>query len=481
MVDSLPLRIFLASPGDLDNERTIVNSCVEEFNALNKTKYSEKFEVVGWEQVRGTARRPQEAINELIRESHFLIVLFKESWGSEPGSPWGYTSGTEEELFTGLLELGQPDQPMRDIWVAFVDCPSPDIQIEVLRKQMAQSHSMMYETIANSRELKEKLGNRLEGWAKSAESKVPKHINLTSSSGKDVLKPSRLRLDGEKLIELGQTSSGKALLEKAAALGGPVEFLAYAKFLSRHGELEKANTFIQEAIVYFSEETSRLYSPLAAEAFAEQAGVLRRQGRDIEAIGRLEHALTLLKESNSYTEKVRCWILDALGHAYRKTGNLPIARKKFEIASDLRRKSQEELGECQSLVNLARIDLETNDLDSAAKNATKVLMVLQGMPPTALYANALTLSAEILLKQRQVDKGILDAQHAVALNRQLANRYGEAISLYVLAECYRESGDKNEAEKHARDCLQLNQSMENKFGIQRAEGILKLLASLDVY
>ena len=63
----------------------------------------------GWERVRGTARRPQEAINELIGESHFLIGLFKASWGSEPGSPRGYASGTEEELFTGLLELGRAE------------------------------------------------------------------------------------------------------------------------------------------------------------------------------------------------------------------------------------------------------------------------------------------------------------------------------------------------------------------------------------
>jgi len=26
-----------------------------------------------------------------------MIVLFKKDWGSEPGSPWGYPSGTEEE------------------------------------------------------------------------------------------------------------------------------------------------------------------------------------------------------------------------------------------------------------------------------------------------------------------------------------------------------------------------------------------------
>ena len=108
MVDALPLRIFLASPGDLADEREVVRACIDEHRARHRGQSNAAYEVVGWERVRGTARRPQEAINELIGESHFLIALFKGSWGSEPGSPWGYTSGTEEELFTGLLELGLP-------------------------------------------------------------------------------------------------------------------------------------------------------------------------------------------------------------------------------------------------------------------------------------------------------------------------------------------------------------------------------------
>jgi integrase len=103
MTDALPLRIFLASPGDIADEREVVRLCVDEHRERGKDQSSVAYEVVGWERVRGTARRPQEAINELISESHFLIVLFKGSWGSEPGSPWGYSSGTEEELFTGLL------------------------------------------------------------------------------------------------------------------------------------------------------------------------------------------------------------------------------------------------------------------------------------------------------------------------------------------------------------------------------------------
>ena len=152
MVDALPLRIFLASPGDLENERTAVRLCVEEHNARRRQSSNVTYEVVGWDRVRGTARRPQEAINELIAESHFLIALFKRSWGSEPGSPWGYTSGTEEELFTALLDLGRAEALMRDVWVAFLRDSWPAEQVVKLRDQMSEHHSMMYESIDDVRE-----------------------------------------------------------------------------------------------------------------------------------------------------------------------------------------------------------------------------------------------------------------------------------------------------------------------------------------
>ena len=248
MVDALPLRIFLASPGDLADEREVARVCVDEYNARRSDESNATYEVVGWERVRGTARRPQEAINELIGESHFLVALFKEAWGSEPGSPWGYTSGTEEELFTGLLELGRAEQPMRDVWVAFLDHPSPANEIMNLRQQMSRHHSMMYESVGDIRELKDKLTERLEAWEASAGSKVPRQVDLLPSSGKDVLRAANLRLHGEKLVDLGQPEAGRAALREASVLGGPLEQLAYAKFLARHGELEEAFGATQRAI-----------------------------------------------------------------------------------------------------------------------------------------------------------------------------------------------------------------------------------------
>jgi tetratricopeptide (TPR) repeat protein len=476
VADALPLRIFLASPGDVGNERVAVRVCVEEHNARCRGDTKVTYEVVGWERVRGTARRPQEAINELIAESHFVIALFKGSWGSEPGSPWGYTSGTEEELFTGLLELGEAERPMRDVWVAFLDHASPAEQIVKLRDQMSHRHSMMYETIADIRDLKEKLTERLETWEALAGSKVVQHIDLLPSSGKEVLRSANLRLRGEKLVDLGQAVAGRTALKEAAVLGGPAEQLAYTRFLARHGDLDEAYAFTQRAIDEFTNGASSLHSPLAAEAFAAQAGVLRRQGRDIDAIGRLEQALTLLDERDAYGQKVRCRILDELGLARQKTGDTASARRDFEAALKSRRDSRQDLDVCQSLINLARLEVLVGDLKTAAAYADEVIATLRRSPPTALHANAEVLAAQVVLRQGRPDDGLPHAERALSLNRQIASRRGEAISLLLLAQCCHAAGRKIEARGRALACLEVNRSMGNEAGAQRAQWILDQLA-----
>jgi tetratricopeptide (TPR) repeat protein len=476
MADALPLRIFLASPSDLEDEREVVRACVDEHGVRRKGESNVTYEVVGWDRVRGTARRPQEAINELINESHFLVTLFKGSWGSEPGGPWGYTSGTEEELFTGLLELGRAEQPMRDVWVAFLNHPSPAEQIVKLRERMSRQHVMMYESISDTRDLKEKLTERLETWETLAGSKVPRHVDLLPSSGRDVLRAANLRLRGEKLVDLGQAEAGGTALREAAVLGGPVEQLAYARFLARHGDLDGAYDFTQKAIGHFASGASYLYSPLAAEAFAAQAGVLRRQRRDLDAIGRLEQALTLLDERDAYAQKVRWRILDDLGLAYQKTGDLQSARRNFEAALEARRDSGQGVEVCQSLVNLAKLEVRAGDLEAAAGYADEVVATLRETPPTALHANAEVLVAQVRLRQGRPDEGVPHAERALSLNRQIASRHGEAISLLLLAQCCRAAGRRREAEEYARSCLDVNRSMGNEEGAQRAQWILDQLA-----
>lgn len=477
MTGALPLRIFLASPGDLDLERSAVKTCVDEYNAKRTPDSKLTYEILGWDRIRGTARRPQEAINELIPESQFLVVLFGESWGSEPGSPWGYTSGTEEELFTGLLDLGDPERPMRDVWVAFIKRPSPAPQITKLRDQMSDRHSLMYEVINSEDELKTKFKERLIGWEALAEFKVTRNVELLPSSDNDVLRAAKLRRRGEKLFELGQGDAGLTALEEAVNVGGPDEKLALARFLARRGNFADAYSATERAIIYFTDDKLPLYSAQAAEAFAAQAGILRRQGQQIEAIDRLSQALTLLESPDAYGQKVRCRILDERGLAHQKADDLPSARRDLEESLAIRRSTKRDLDVCQSLINLARLEVKSGQLNTAAMYADEIVTTLKGFAPTSLHANAEALVAQVRIRQGRGAEGLPHASRSLTLNQQIANKLGEAISLRLLAQCYREDGQLEEARLYATKSLDMNNSIGDHRGAAQAQWILDDLKS----
>ena len=175
---------------------------------------------------------------------------------------------------------------------------------------------------------------------------------------------------------------------------------------------------------------------------------------------------------DSYSLAVRCRILDDLGIAYRKVGDLNAARQNFEAALQIRRRTGRENDVCQSLINLARLEVANRELDAAAQYATEVITTLRGTPPSGLHANAEVLAAQIRLRQNHPNEGIHHAERGLAANRQIGNRQGEAISLLVLAQCCREAGLRTEAENYARDCLTLNQSMGDVEGAGKAQWLL---------
>lgn len=203
-----PLRIFVASPRDLKPQRDLIKSTIDRYNSGRRLPNEREYEVVGWEDRRGTVRRPQDEINELIASCEFMLVLFKKLWGSAPGGPDGFTSGTEEELFEGLLQLGDSERPMEDVWLGFMRAQSPARQVTALRTQLNETHALYYEDLADDLELDRKLSDRLAGWQKTAGIKTARHVELLPASGRQILASAKLRHDGEALIRLGDSVRG---------------------------------------------------------------------------------------------------------------------------------------------------------------------------------------------------------------------------------------------------------------------------------
>ena len=114
-------RVFIATPGGLDQERNAFRETIAEYNAMDAVGRGMLFSPVGWDITLGGVGRPQSLINEeLATCDHFILVLW-DRWGTPTGREerGGFTSGCEEEFHLALRCLEDDRRPMRDVTVLF--------------------------------------------------------------------------------------------------------------------------------------------------------------------------------------------------------------------------------------------------------------------------------------------------------------------------------------------------------------------------
>lgn len=101
------LRVFIASPSDLPEERVIACSAIDEWNALNASDEGVVLLPVKWEThaTPETGGRPQEAINrQLVDDADMLVGMFWTKIGTSTGVA---ASGTVEEI-DACVAAGKP-------------------------------------------------------------------------------------------------------------------------------------------------------------------------------------------------------------------------------------------------------------------------------------------------------------------------------------------------------------------------------------
>ena len=92
------LVVFIASPGDLDEERNTVRSIAELINQSFENS-GLRVRAVGWELTTPGFGRPQAQINPMVDHCDVFIGLLNRRWGSNTGE---FSSGFEEEFEIAL-------------------------------------------------------------------------------------------------------------------------------------------------------------------------------------------------------------------------------------------------------------------------------------------------------------------------------------------------------------------------------------------
>ncbi len=104
------VKVFLASPGDLAEERKVAKEIVDDFNGQLADALGYQVELVGWEDTLPGVGRPQAIINRDLDGCDLFVGILWKRWGTPPGTE-PYTSGFEEEFERSMTRNAQEGRP----------------------------------------------------------------------------------------------------------------------------------------------------------------------------------------------------------------------------------------------------------------------------------------------------------------------------------------------------------------------------------
>ncbi len=108
------LKVFLASPGDLKEERKIVKEVVDRINTIVGRRVDWHIELYGWEDILPGFSRPQALINKEVDACDLFLGMLWQRWGEPTGE---FSSGFEEEFERACKKRKETNSP--EIWLFF--------------------------------------------------------------------------------------------------------------------------------------------------------------------------------------------------------------------------------------------------------------------------------------------------------------------------------------------------------------------------
>src|SRR6266568_927686 len=194
VIDLKGYRIFIATPGGLDEERRAFQRVTEEYNESDATRRGVIFLPIGWEVTLGGVGRPQTLINKDLRECDYLVLVLWDRWGSPTGNDQApFTSGTEEEYEVAMECLADQDCPMRQLVVFFkaVDerkLSDPGEQLKkvlAFREKLEKEKALLFHTYDEVSAFESRLRSHLARWVRDHEDDIARKETPPDSTPTD--------------------------------------------------------------------------------------------------------------------------------------------------------------------------------------------------------------------------------------------------------------------------------------------------------
>jgi len=149
------IKVFLASPGDLKEERKAAKVVIDELNGLFFAELGYQVELVGWELTVSEFGRPQAIINRDLEGCELFVGMMWKHWGTSTGA---YTSGFEEEFEESVKRRereGRPEISMsfKEIESEFLLDPGDSLKkVIAFKEKLVAGHNILFQTFENTRD-----------------------------------------------------------------------------------------------------------------------------------------------------------------------------------------------------------------------------------------------------------------------------------------------------------------------------------------
>ncbi len=502
------ITVFIASPGDLPDERRVFRDTIGILNAGFGDGANVCFTAVGWEDTLGTTgRRPQSVINAEIDACDVFVLVLNRRWGQEAPDAKPYASYTEEEFHRALNRFKKTASP--EIFIFFKDVdpvsiahPDPQlVKVLAFRRQLEDSRQVYYRSFSDETAFKQEIDRHLRAYAKGELPKpnaireqviLPieyvKRVEDAEAKSQQALSQAQRNMDQAAIATAKKAQLALTLARRAAqaALDGRVEE-ARQDFAQAIDDPAHPDTLLLAFQFYF--RTGDL-----ASAEYVIARILSLPIQDPILIGIAIHALGAIYQDrgeNDKAERLYLQVLsmyekrrDLVGVAavYSDLGVLYATRGKLAKAEEVQLKGMaisqglaDPIGFAIQYANLGATYLARGELDKAEKMHRNALSLSEKVGYAQGIASAYS-DLGVIASLRGDDENAEEGHRkALPIFEKLGDAKRTAIQYGALGVIYKNRSDLEKAEEMYRKSLAINQNAGYAIGIAGDLGNLAMV------
>src|SRR5512145_1087320 len=255
------IRVFIASPGDLVEERRIFRDAIHQLNVGFGDGANVEYVPLGWEDtLAATGRRNQSVINEEIDSCDVFILAMNRHWGQDAPDAEPYTSYTEEEFHRAIERWKNSGAPEIFVFFKRVDAESegdaePQLRKVIdFRKHLEETRQVLYRYFDTHQTFLDEVDHHLRAYAKGELPKADRQTDmvvLPMAALQEVEKAKQIAAQKTEEAKNANNTAEEARLQLEAT---QLQIAEDAAQLSKEGKIE----FAREKLTKLVTETMDL-------------------------------------------------------------------------------------------------------------------------------------------------------------------------------------------------------------------------------